>query len=158
MLLYHMKMKDAVELYTRYVGDWGGVSTVYRFEAVKDGKIVKTAVKEPMTALRLSVEADRLCLEEKNSYEVAAVRIQAQDQNGNLLHFYNDPIVLETEGAIELIGPGVLSLQGGMGGAYIRTTGSAGTGRLKVGAAGIKTQELQFNVIVHSTEMGGENI
>ena len=158
VLLYHMKMKDAVELYTRYVGDWGGVSTVYRFEAVKDGKIVKTAVKEPMTALRLSVEADRLCLEEKNSYEVAAVRIQAQDQNGNLLHFFNDPIVLETEGAIELIGPGVLSLQGGMGGAYIRTTGIAGTGRLKVVAAGIKTQELQFNVIVHSTEMGGENI
>ena len=38
MVCYHMKPKDAVALYTRYVGDWGTTSTVYKFEAVRDGK------------------------------------------------------------------------------------------------------------------------
>jgi hypothetical protein len=37
MLRYKMKMEDAVALYIKYVGDWGGESTSHRFEAIKDG-------------------------------------------------------------------------------------------------------------------------
>ncbi len=48
VLLYHM-IAEVTKLYTHYIGDWGGTtSTVYKFEAVKDGKVVKSVTKEPM--------------------------------------------------------------------------------------------------------------
>ena len=37
---YRMTFEDAHQLYGKYVGNWGDAATVYRFDAVKDGKIV----------------------------------------------------------------------------------------------------------------------
>ena len=127
ILRYHMNMEEAVRLYNKYIGDWGGTSTTYRFEAVMvdpatgQERVVKTIIKEPMTERKLSVVADHENLVEKESYDVAAVRIQAQDEHGNILPFYNDPLTFETEGSIEVIGPKIVSLQGGMGGTYVKT-------------------------------------
>jgi len=126
----HMKFDTAVDLFTRYIGDWGGSSTVYRFEAIKDGWVVKTLVKEPMHEVRMYVEADHTVLMENHTYDVSAIRIRMTDEHGNVLPFFNEPIVLETEGEIEIIGPKVFSLQGGMGGTYIKTKGKEGMGRL----------------------------
>ena len=42
MLFYHMKPDDAVDLYQKYIGDWGGKVTEFRFEAIKDGRVVRT--------------------------------------------------------------------------------------------------------------------
>lgn len=148
MALYHMKPEDAVVLYNRYIGDWGGTSTSYRFEAVKDGEVVKTVIKEPMKALRLCAEADHYELHEKNSYDVAAVRIRMLDEYGNQMNFYNGPVVLETEGPVKIIGPKVISLQGGMLGAYIRTTGTGGKGVLRLGTDRTEPVELEFSVTV----------
>lgn len=131
ILRYHMNMEEAVRLYNKYIGDWGGTSTTYHFEAVMvdpatgQERVVKTIIKEPMTERKLSVVADHENLVEKESYDVAAVRIQAQDEHGNILPFYNDPLTFETEGPIEVIGPKIVSLQGGMGGTYVKTKKTA---------------------------------
>ena len=146
ILVYHMKPEDAVPLYTRYVGDWGGESTSYLFEAVKDGKVVKQLVKEPSFTVRLSAEADHNELTEKNTYDVAAVRIKAVDEHDNLLSFFQEPVWLEAEGDIAIIGPETISLQGGMGGTYIRTLGKAGEGRLKIRS--MQTEEVLLTFYV----------
>ncbi len=57
------------------------------------------------------------------------------DEHGNTLPFANDPVILEASGAVELIGPSVVSLQGGMGGTYVRTVGEAGDGTLTIRTA-----------------------
>lgn len=132
MLVYHMKMDDAVQLYNKYIGDWGGESTIYKFEAIKDGKVVKTITKAPMTKADLIVDIDHDVLSERNSYDVAAIRIKSVDENGNLLNYYNDPVEIKVEGNIELIGPNVISLSGGMGGTYIKTIGKTGEGSVKI--------------------------
>lgn len=132
MLLYHMKMSDAVELYNRYIGDWGGKSTVYRFEAIKNGKVVQTLIKEPIKKLELQATADHIILQEDHTYDVAAIRIKAVDEYGNILPYFNDSLTLEVEGPVELIGPKVVSLHGGMGGTYVKTTGKAGTAKLTI--------------------------
>ena len=127
ILRYHMNFGQAVQLYNKYIGDWGGESTTYRFEAVMVEKesgteqVVKTIRKEPMTKQKLFIQADHENLVEKNSYDVAGVRIRMTDENGNILPFYNDPVVLRAQGPIEIIGPQIISLQGGMGGTYIKT-------------------------------------
>ena len=123
---YHMTMTDAVELYNKYIGDWGGTSTEYKLEAYKDGEVVKELTIKPMTKWHLKACIDHTTLTENTSYDVAAVRINAVDENDNVLHFFNDVVEIESYGDIEIIGPKVFSLQGGMGGTYIKTKGVSG--------------------------------
>lgn len=150
ILLYHMKPVEAVALYNKYIGDWGGTSTVYRFEAVKNGKVVKEMMKEPAKEVKLLCSADHVRLTEENSYDVALVRIRAVDQNGNVLPFFNEPLRLETEGDIQLIGPDCISLKGGMGGAYVKSLGRSGRGSLIVKCNGMQDCRLPFSVEIHS--------
>ena len=49
-------------------------------------------------------------------------------ENDNIVSFYQEPVVLSTEGPIAIIGPEIISLQGGMGGTYVRTTGEEASG------------------------------
>lgn len=148
IVVYHMKPEDAVVLYNRYIGDWGGESTSYCFEAVKNGKVVKTITKEPMKSLQLYAEADHYELHEKNTYDVAAVRIRMLDEHGNQMSFYNEPVILEAEGPIEIIGSKIVSLQGGMFGTYVRTTGTDGKAVLRIRADQAEPVELEFSVTI----------
>ena len=129
---YRMSMTDAVAYFNKYVGDWGSESTTYRFEAIKDGEVVKTVTLAPMTKRKLFIDVDHTELKEESSYDVAAIRIEDRDEYGNVLPFSNDPLSFTVEGPIELIGPSVISLQGGMGGTYIKTTGKTGTAKLSI--------------------------
>ena len=148
ILRYHMSFADAVPLYTKYVGDWGGESTTYRFEAVdtNGSTIYKTIWKKPMTEVVLHAEADHTKLVEKNSYDVAAIRIQAKDEFGNLLPVYNDPVQLEVSGDMELIGPSVISLNGGMGGTYVKTLGKSGEGKLTIRSGSAEEIVIEFDI------------
>ena len=147
MAFHHMKMTDAVELYNKYIGDWGGESVTYRFEAIKDGKVVKELKIAPMTQVRFEAECDRSVLKEIESYDVACVRIRAVDENGNTLYYYNDPVLLKLEGDAELIGPKVIGLSGGMGGTYVKSIGKAGKATLTVcDANGTELCELEFKI------------
>ena len=144
LLLYRMKPTDAVVLYNRYIGDWGGTSTTYRFEAVSDGGVTAELIKKPMTKVVLFARADHTGLQEKSTYDVAAIRIEARDEYGNLLSFFNEPVSFEVGGPVELIGPSVISLEGGMGGTYIKTTGESGEARLVIRNAQTEPVELHF--------------
>lgn len=147
MAVYHMKPTQAVTLYNRYIGDWGGAATSYRFEAVKNGKVVKEIVKEPAVFLHLDAETDHKELMEKTTYDVAAIRIRMLDEHENQMYFYNEPVLLETEGPIELIGPPVISLQGGMGGTYIRTTGETGDAIVRIRTMQTEEVTIDFHII-----------
>ena len=147
MTFHHMKMTDAVDLYNKYIGDWGGASVTYKFEAIKDGKVVKTLNISPMTEVHFEVECDRPVLKEIESYDVACVRIRAVDENGNTLYYYNDPVLLKIEGAATLIGPNVVGMSGGMSGTYIKSVGKAGKATLTVSDAyGKEMAELEIKV------------
>ncbi len=128
LLIYHIDFAEVTRLYTKYIGDWGGTATIYRFDAIKDGKVVKSVTKEPVREIRLEAEADHTILTEQHSYDVALVRIRAVDDHGNVLPFYQEPVRLITEGDISIIGPDTIALQGGMGGTYVKSTGRSGRG------------------------------
>lgn len=147
MMLFHgMDMQEMEAVYTKHVGNWGGNSTVYRFEAVKEGKVVATVIKEPVKEMRLVAKADHTRLEENKSYDVAAVRISMQDENGNLLHFCNEPLSLSVDGPIALIGSSLISLKGGMGGTYIKTTGTAGMATLTIHSEQAGEVQIEFEI------------
>ena len=130
LLIYHIDFAEVTRLYTKYIGDWGGTATVYRFDAIKDGKVIKSVTKEPVREIRLEAEADHTILTEQHSYDVALVRIRAVDDHGNVLPFYQEPVRLIAEGDISIIGPDTIALQGGMGGTYVKSLGRSGQGAL----------------------------
>ena len=152
VLLHHMKPSEAVRLFTQYIGDWGGASTEYRFEGIKDGKVVKTVIRKPMTQMQLWAEADHTELTEENSYDVAAVRIRMLDENGNLLNFFQEPVLLKTEGPVSLIGGEVISFKGGMAGTYLKTTGREGEAALIIKSGQAEEIRVEFTVKVASPE------
>lgn len=126
ILFYGMSYNDIVDIYTRHAGDWGGTATVYRFDAIMNGKVVKSVTKAPMSKASLSVNAYKTTLVERESYDVTALRISAVDENGNTLVYSSEAIKVTVDGPVEIIGPDCISLKGGMGGLYLKTTGKAG--------------------------------
>ncbi len=146
MARYGMRFEDAYALYGKNIGGWGGNATVFRFEAIRDGKVVKTAVKTPMTQTRLEVLCSHTDLVEAQTYDVAALRIRMTDENGNTLPFYNGAVDIQSDGALGIIGPQTVMLRGGMGGTYLRTKGEAGSARLTLSAQGCEDVCISFHI------------
>lgn len=147
MAKYKMKPSDSVELFNKYIGDWGGSSTVYKFDAIKNGEIVKTIVKEPAKKLHFEHRISSEILEEKSTYDVAEVRIYACDDNNNQAYYFNDPIVIELEGPAEIIGPKVISFRGGMTGIYVKTIGKKGDIKIRLKNTQLGEDEIKIRVI-----------
>lgn len=146
MLFHSFKIEDGTRLYTKYIGNWGGISHSYRFEAIKDGKVVKTVIKNACSQPQLFAEADHLTLHEETTYDVASIRIRALDEYHNQLPYYQEPITLTLTGEAELIGPSIITLKGGMGGTYIKTMGKSGTATLIISGEGISETTLNFTI------------
>ncbi|MEG1410618.1 MAG: glycoside hydrolase family 2 TIM barrel-domain containing protein [Terrisporobacter sp.] len=147
MVEENISMDEIIGLYNRYIGNWGDKITTYRFEGIKDDKVVKVVEKKPGISVNLKVDVDKNDLIEENTYDVASIRIKAVDENGNLLRFYQEPLLLEVEGNIELIGPKLLPLRGGMSGTYIKTVGKQGEGTLKIHSDRCETIIINFKIL-----------
>jgi len=146
MLRYKMSFKDGVALYGKYVGNWGGAATVWRFDAVKDGEVVKSVTCCPSAKLHLEVTPSHTTLSEGDTYDMAAVRIRVLDAFGNVASYAQLPLRLKVDGAAELVGPDVVAAEGGMTGTYIRTTGQSGPAKLTVSADGLEAVTVEFEV------------
>lgn len=138
MLLKGFKFSDGVELYGKYIGNWGGEATKWRFDAVKGGKLICSVTRSPGQRVHLEVSTSKTKLCEGDTYDTAAVRIRAVDEHGNLAPYWQEPVILKCSGPIMLIGPEIISLKGGSGGCYVKTCGSSGSAELCVNDIKIK--------------------
>ena len=146
MMRYGMDFGEAYRLYGKYIGNWGEKSVEFRFEAYRDGKLVKELKSAPFENRVLLAETDHTDLVEDATYDVAAVRIRMTDQNGNTLPFYFGAVHAEASGEIELIGESPAILRGGMGGLYVRTTGKEGKAALTLRADGCESVSIAFTI------------
>ena len=146
MLVNRITYQQAVDLFGRYVAGWGEIATSWRFEAIRDGRTVAQVVREPMQTVRLDVQTDTHTLTERDTWDMATIRIRAVDQNGGLLPFVSRAVTLTLTGDAELVGPAALPLAGGMIGTYLRTGGRAGQAELTVSAAGMEPVTLNFTI------------
>ncbi len=138
MLLKGFKFSDGVELYGKYIGNWGGEATKWRFDAVKGGRLICSVTRSPGQRVHLEVSTSKTQLCEGDTYDAAAVRIRAVDEHGNLAPYWQEPVILKCSGPIMLIGPEIISLKGGSGGCYVKTCGSSGSAELCVNDIKIK--------------------
>ena len=141
-----MGLQKCFDIFYKYVGNWGSDMTVYRFDAYKNGKLVSSITKSPAQNVVIQTKVSHTDLVETSTYDAACINFSAVSDDGNLLNYCNDPIVLKATGAIELIGPSVVPLRGGMGGTYVKTKGRNGKGKLTVTHERFGTTEIEFHV------------
>ncbi len=146
MLRYKLSFSDGVALYGKYVGNWGGEATVWRFDALEKGKVVKSVTLSPSASLHLEVRVSHTQMKEKDTFDMAAVRVRILDENDNTASYALLPIHFSIEGDAALVGPETAVAEGGMTGTYIRTIGREGKAKLIVNAAGMESAVLEFNI------------
>ena len=126
MLSLRLSAQELLRMYYKYIGVLGSPTSVYRFEAVWHGRAVKTVIREPVQSVRLECTVHNPILTDGPTWDCAAVSLRAIDQNGNLLPYCSEAVQLSVEGPVEILGPSVVPLRGGMAGTYLATTGEAG--------------------------------
>lgn len=148
MLRYKLTMDDAVTLYGKYIGNWGGEATVWRFDARDMGEVVASVTRCPSAALHLQVTASHTELTEGDAYDMAAVRIRILDEFGNVAPYAQLPVRFALEGTAKLVGPDVVTAEGGMCGTYIRTAGTPGEACLTVSTDQTEPVTIRFSITV----------
>ena len=141
-----LTVSRCMDIFYKYIGNWGSDVTVYRFDFIRHGKVEKSITKAPVTDVLLEVLPSCTSLVGKTTYDVAEINILAKSQDGNLLNYYDEPISLKASGGIEIIGPSVITLKGGMGGTYVKTKGKTGTGKLTVSSERTGTKIINFTI------------
>ena len=147
MVKYGLKYQDAVALYGKYVGNWGGEATAWRLDAYKGGEVVKSVTCCPSAKLQLEVTPSHTRLHEGHTYDMAGVRIRILDEFGNIAPYAQLSVKLQLEGCGELVGPDAVTAEGGMTGTYIRTTGETGDAVLTVSTAQTEPVRVHFTVV-----------
>lgn len=150
------------ELFEKYVSGWKNETTAWRFEAVRENKVMKTVTISPVEKLHLEIKADMKLFEENDicqmyeeeTWDMVTLRIRALDQNGNLAPYCNDVLHFQTEGSIHLNGPSSIAMEGGMAGCYVCTNGTEGEGKLHIyrGEQKVETRTFQIKVCGSETE------
>ncbi len=146
MVRYGMKYEDALALYGKYVGNWGGDATLWRLDAEKDGEVVASCILGPSAKLHLEATPSHTALKEGNTYDMAAVRIRVLDEFGNPAPYAQLPVILTLEGNAQLVGPNVVTAQGGMTGTYIKSTGTPGTAKLTISTPQTESVTIVFDI------------
>ncbi len=136
MMQLRMDYADALALYGRYISNWGRDAVCYRFDAVHNGEVVARVTKEPVTAVRLELQVLNPTLQDGPTWDAAAVRIRAVDQNGNTLPYFAEAACLTVEGPARILGPETVPLRGGLAGTYLASIGRAGQVTLTARCAG----------------------
>ncbi len=147
MLKYHMSFSDGYNLYSKYVGNWGGEATKWKFEAIKDGEVIKTIIKSPGSKLAIKANISSTTLIEGDTYDMAAIRILIVDENDNIASYAQLPISIKTSPNLDLIGPNVVCAEGGMAGTYIKTNGLDGQGYITLSSPGLNDINIEIKIV-----------
>ena len=141
-----MTYEEGYRLYGKYIGNWGSEVPSWRFAAKKDGREVASVIKQPSAKLHFEVKASRIGLREGDTYDMSLIRIRIADEFGQTAPYAQIPVTLELTGEAELVGPSVVTAEGGMCGTFIKTIGKAGIARLKLTAPHIEPEILYFDI------------
>jgi beta-galactosidase len=118
---YRLTYQDAVRLYTTYIGGWGDTAKVYRFEGIKDGQVIISQSKgyDDHYHIRAHLSTETLII--GDTYDVCRLVIELKNDIDERA-FYTQAIAnIQTSKEIEVIGPSVIALQGGIQTVWIKS-------------------------------------
>lgn len=145
-LFHKVTVKDLMNLFGKYIGDWGSKGSVYRYVGFigEEAVIEKTIGSSFQTVL--SVLPDDTSLLHGHTYDATRIVVRVQNEYGIDLPYATQSITIETSPELAVIGPKVQALIGGSIGVYVRTTGVAGDAWVKIHAEGHASQTVSIQV------------
>ena len=100
----------------------------------------------PGKQLHIEARCSHTRLKERDTYDMAAVRLRLLDEWGNIASYAQLPVHFELSGSLELAGPDWATAEGGMTGCYVKTIGRAGGAELKISVPGLEPVKIGFEV------------
>lgn len=142
----NLTVNDGVELFTKYIGNWGDASASYHVEGYQNDRCViqKNVGKSRHSSLSLS--ADKQKLKQDESYDVTRVVVRCVDEDGALQSYANTPLQIEVSCHLELIGPAQISLVAGRAAFWVRTKGQSGAGCVAISSPQYGKQQIELQV------------
>lgn len=145
MSRYKVTPEQICALYEKYyAGRFGGAS--FRFEGMKNGRVIRSIVSEPVYETGLRAECDRTALESSDTYDCARIELTAVDQNGNRLWNCFDAVAVECDGSLEVIGSRFFALTGGAAAFFVRTKGGKGKAKVKITTESLGAQIVELDI------------
>jgi len=121
MLIHHLTMEDAMNIYGKYIGNWGSENSYYRFEGYTNNEMVVSSVRGQGRIFTLVAQADQHVLHHDDTYDVTRITVKLLDEFDNIQAFGNETILVKTTGSVKVLGPENVALSGGSTGIYIRS-------------------------------------
>lgn len=143
---FGIRWDEIARLYGKYIGGWGDKSMRWRMDAIKDGAVVSSVTCCPSINLHLDVQISKTALQEGDTYDMAAVRVRLLDEYGQNAVYAQLPVMFTLEGAAQLVGPSVVTAEGGMCGTYVRTIGQSGQVKLTISTYQTEPVTLEMTV------------
>jgi beta-galactosidase len=129
--------------------DWGDL----RIDGYVGGKkVISKTLSGAGAARRLELTADDAELISDGS-DATRVVIRVTDQYGNAQRLCDDPVALKLSGPATLVGPGLVSLSGGVAAVWVRAGQRAGSVRLTAIHETLGTTEIQIAIATAAQEM-----
>ncbi|MBU1144694.1 MAG: glycoside hydrolase family 2 protein [Firmicutes bacterium] len=146
MSVHKFTMKDAMDLYSKYIGGWAKEGCLYKYEGYMDDKLVATSIRGQSKEVFLKAELDDKILLHDITYDVTRLVVSLKDEFDNILPFASNVIEIETSKELQIIGPNKLSLLGGSTGIYLKTTGILGKASIRIQSVGFKPISLKLEI------------
>ena len=145
---YDKKLVDECwKYFGKYVANWGSHPTPYYFKGYKDNELVCEVVKGPQSIDYIDVKAASNNLYTKRSYDTTRVTLEAIGTLGNRVDFSFDSFLIETNGALEVMGDNIISLNAGIRSFYVRSKVKDGIGIINIKSKRFGNIELKLNII-----------
>lgn len=150
ILLLALKVKksipDFIQMITNIQSFTQNRKPIWRFEAIKDNKVVKTQVIDPDAPLlfNTALNTNVIKLSDWDTYQVVQIKIFVTKEGcSTILPYFFDSLCVSVEGPLELYGSkSLVTIVGGTASVYLRTTQKTGEAR----------------VLLHSSKLGDKTL
>ena len=138
MMKYHLTFQDGVDLYGKYVSNWGDEATRWRFDAIKNGNVIASKTKCPGSFLHIEAKISSTVLIESDTYDMASIRIRILDDHDSVASYAQLPITIQASNNLEIIGGEHIVSEGGMCGTYIRSKAVSSHETITISSPGLE--------------------
>jgi beta-galactosidase len=121
MVKNRLSYKNLVDLWYKYVTNWGDESTKFTFKGYVKDELVITKDNEVGHVYHLEISANADSLTVGDTYDVARIVVKVKDEFGFPAIYLQEAASVSVNSALEILGPSLFPITGGQTAFYVRS-------------------------------------
>ncbi len=121
MITGKLSVKKIVDIFFKYMLVWGEKASEYKIEGYKNKQLVATQILGSPSVYHYEYDVSSDTIINADSYDVVKIDVKLIDNYNQVATYAKRAISISTTGPIEVIGPTLLPLTGGMISFYVRS-------------------------------------